>query len=424
MIERRPGRRLLALFIAMVATLLAVPAAAHLTPNSEIRLHFAPGAVEAAVLIPASEYAYATGQSGDSTPAALAEARRYLLDHAAVLAPDGRAWAKDVTRINVVSAPGGPDMLATLRFVPPPGAPDRALRLRWDAVIRETPSHFALAAIDGDLVRGMSEGNELLGSFTRETPEMRIDRGTSGTAGLFGGAILLGARHILGGHDHLLFLLALLLPAPLLAAGGRWGAPRSPRATLHLLGWTVSAFTVGHSLTLIAAALFNAHLPAAPVEALIALSVLVSSLHGLRPLFPGREPLVALMFGLVHGLAFATVIAGFGVDAETRATAILGFNLGIELIQLGIVALLLPALLIGARTAAYPAARRGLATLAAGAALAWLAERVSDTPSPVAAAFDAVLPWLGLALVASSLVVGLAWLARGGLPQAAARMSA
>jgi hypothetical protein len=406
----RSARRL-ALLLAALLALFAQPAAAHLTPNSEIRLRFEPGAMRAAVLIPVAEFAFATGKPADNRPQTRAALAAYLLGHTRAAAPDGASWRVAVDDVQVEPAPGGPDIRAALTYTAPPGASDRRLVLAWDAVIREGGGHFALLAVEGDLARGVAEANDLVGSFTAGQPTIAIDRGAAGHGALLAGALRVGAHHILAGHDHLLFLLALLLPAPLLAAGGRWRGTRPLGDTLRGLAWVVSAFTIGHSATLIAAALFNARLPTAPVEAAIALSVLVSAIHSMRPLFPGREPWVALGFGLVHGLAFATVIAGFGVGIAARATAILGFNLGIELVQLALVALLLPALLLAARRAWYPAVRLALAGLAATAALAWLVERISGVANPLADALGAALPALGAVLVAASLASACAWLA-------------
>ena len=400
--------RAVMLFAALLLGLLAAnPAAAHLTPNSEVRLRFEPGAVRADVLIPLAEYTYATGGQRDS-----ASLSRYLASHTRAATPDGKPWSLTVDTVRIEPAPGGPDILATLSLRPPPGAPDRRLTLRWDAVIAEADSHFALVMVEGDLARGQAHDDDLIGTFTAGQRSLSIDRGAAGHGALFGGALRIGARHILEGHDHLLFLLALLLPAPLIAAGGKWGAVRPSRETLKALAWIVTAFTIGHSTTLILAALFGARLPTAPVEAAIALSVLISAIHAMRPLFPGRERWVAFGFGLVHGLAFATVIAGLGASVAARATAILGFNLGIEAVQLALVVLLLPALVIGARTKWYRPARLALAGFAALASLAWLVERVGGTSNPVAGAFAMVLPPLGLALVALSLATAVWSIAR------------
>lgn len=392
------ARRLIGLLVLILSALLAQPVSAHLTPNSEIRLRFEPGAVRADILIPLAEYRFATGKRGE-----VRELDRFIRSHTQATAPDGRLWAVAVDRLRIENAPGGLDILATVTYTAPRGAPDRRLTLAWDAVIREADSHFALVAVEGDLVRGVAEANDLLGSFTAGQRTMAIDRGSGGHGALLLGAIRLGARHILEGHDHLLFLLALLLPAPLLASGKRWGAPLPVRETLTALAWIVTAFTIGHSATLVLAAALGAHLPTAPVEAAIALSVLISAIHAMRPLFPGKERYVAFGFGLIHGLAFATVVAGFGASVSARATAILGFNLGIEVVQLALVGLLLPGLIAAARAPWFTVLRIGLGGFAALAASAWLIERVSGHANAVAAAFAAVLPPLGLALVGASL---------------------
>ena len=367
---------MLRVLLAMALALIAMPALAHLTPNSEIRLDFAPGAVKADVVVPQGEFGYATGLPTDNQPQSLAKAKARVLSDMAVLTPDGRPWRIAVNRIAFEQIAGPPDLHLSLTLTPPPGASDRKLRWRWHVITREAPSHFALLAIDGDLAGGVRGSRELVGALTASRPELVVDRGHTSLLGLFTNAFRLGAHHIAEGYDHLLFLLALLLPAPLIAAAGRWTTPRPARDTFKRLAWIVSAFTLGHSITLILAAFFGVRLPAQPVEAGIALSVLVSAIHAARPLFPGREPIVAGLFGLVHGLAFATLISNFGLGTFTRATAILGFNLGIEAVQLGVVLIAVPALIALARWRYGQRVRLALATLAAIAALVWLTQRL------------------------------------------------
>jgi hypothetical protein len=94
--------------------------------------------------------------------------------------------------------------------------------------------------------------------------------------------------HIAEGTDHMLFLLVLLLPAPLLVARAEWGTPVGVRQSLLRIFGIVTAFTIGHSLTLSLAALGAVTVPSHPVEVLIAVSILVSAVHAFRPIFPGR----------------------------------------------------------------------------------------------------------------------------------------
>jgi hypothetical protein len=199
----------------------------------------------------------------------------------------------------------------------------------------------------------------------------------------FAGAFRLGIRHIAEGTDHLLFLIALLLPAPLLALGTRWGSCASVRVSLIRIVRIVTAFTLGHSLTLALAAFGAVSLLSRPVEVMIAVSILVSAIHAIRPVFPGREAAIAAFFGLVHGLAFASALSELGFDGWYRLVSLVGFNLGIETMQLAVVAAILPSLLLLSRTRSYSALRIGGGLFAAFASMGWIAERALNVPTAI-----------------------------------------
>lgn len=186
----------------------------------------------------------------------------------------------------------------------------------------------------------------------------------------------LGVRHIAEGTDHLLFLLALLLPAPLLVKGARWGAPIGARQSLFRILGIVTAFTIGHSITLSLAALGALTVPSHPVEVLIAFSILVSAVHAFRPIFPGKEALIAAFFGLIHGLAFAATLDRLGLGRWERVAGILSFNLGIETMQMLVVAAILPSLILMSSTRVYPVIRIGGAIFAGFASAGWAVERI------------------------------------------------
>ena len=112
--------RLVATLIALVVAVIALPASAHLTPNSEIRLQFEPGVLRAEVLIPEAEYRFATGRPAND----IAGLQSYMPAHTSATALNGQRWAVSLTDLRIESAPGGPDILATLTYTPPPGAPD------------------------------------------------------------------------------------------------------------------------------------------------------------------------------------------------------------------------------------------------------------------------------------------------------------
>jgi len=206
----------------------------------------------------------------------------------------------------------------------------------------------------------------------------------------FASLFRLGMRHIAEGTDHLLFLLVLLLPAPLLAIGSRWNRPASiHRGLLRVLG-IVTAFTVGHSITLTLAAMNLAHVREQPVEVLIAVSILVTAAHALRPLFPGKEAWIAAFFGLIHGLAFAATLDRLGLARWERVAGILAFNLGIETMQMIVVAVILPSLMLMSRTRAYPVIQVGGAVFAGVASLGWIVGRLLDIPTPVDTIVEAI----------------------------------
>ena len=195
--------------------------------------------------------------------------------------------------------------------------------------------------------------------------------------------LTLGLQHIAEGTDHLLFLLVLLLPAPLLVGPERrWGHFGGLRYSLLRLLKIVTAFTVGHSLTLALGGLGWVRWPSQPIEVLIAVSILVSAIHAIRPIFPGREPLIAASFGLIHGLAFAGTIAEYGFSPWYLGLSILGFNLGIELMQLAVVAVIIPWLILLSRTRFYTPVRLVGAVFGGTAALAWIGERTFAWPNP------------------------------------------
>ncbi|MEL6874551.1 MAG: HupE/UreJ family protein, partial [Pseudomonadota bacterium] len=145
--------------------------------------------------------------------------------------------------------------------------------------------------------------------------------------------LVIGAEHMLFGWDHLLFVLGLLLLTP-----------------VRQLLWVITAFTLGHSITLAIVALGLFTLPGEPVELLIALSILFLAIEVVRK-WQGkssitiRKPwLIALAFGLLHGLGFAGALTEIGLPKGTEILALLLFNLGVELGQILFVGLVLAAI--------------------------------------------------------------------------------
>ncbi|ABF86438.1 putative membrane protein [Myxococcus xanthus DK 1622] len=186
-----------------------------------------------------------------------------------------------------------------------------------------------------------------------------------------------GALHVVTRPDHLLFLFALLLPSVLRRdVDGRWVAVSGFGTALWDVVKVVSAFTVAHALTLVAATLGWASLPPRFVSIAFALGILVAALDNVRPLGWGTRWTVAFVLGLLHGFGFASVLAGMGLSAGSLALALLGFNLGVELGQVAFVAALLPLAFVLRKAPLYRrAVVVGGSVAIALLACLWLAER-------------------------------------------------
>ena len=151
-----------------------------------------------------------------------------------------------------------------------------------------------------------------------------------------------GIWHIWMGYDHVLFLLALLLPAVLRRVEDRWEpTPDFLSAFCEVLA-IVTAFTMAHSITLGLATLGLIALPSRLVESAIAASVVFAGISNLYPSLVQRRRLVAFLFGLIHGFGFASVLSDLGLPRGSLALSLVSFNLGVEVGQLAIVAMFLP----------------------------------------------------------------------------------
>ena len=188
-----------------------------------------------------------------------------------------------------------------------------------------------------------------------------------------------GVWHIWIGFDHILFLLALLLPAVVVRERGGWQGVRAFKPAFWSVLKIVTAFTLAHSITLTLATLGVISLPSRWVESTIAASVVIAALNNIYPLFKERRWMMAFLFGLIHGFGFASVLTDLGLPRTALVLALVGFNLGVETGQMAIVAVFLPVAFYLRHTILY---RRivllGGSIMIAILATGWLVERVFD----------------------------------------------
>lgn len=240
-------------------------------------------------------------------------------------------------------------------------------RLRYDLLFAADPQHRVVV-----VVRNGPHTETAIATASHRELLLGTGRALS-----FGDYLREGVRHILIGYDHLAFLLSLLLPAALLRRDRKWQPVDGFRPVLLHAFAVVTAFTVAHSLTLGMAALGWVRPASRWVEAAIAASVLLAALNNLKPLITRRVWLVGFGFGLVHGFGFAGALGELGLPVSTRVLALLGFNLGVEMGQLVVVALVLPLLFLVRRRRWYVRVVMPLLSLAIAAlAVAWLWQRL------------------------------------------------
>ena len=188
-------------------------------------------------------------------------------------------------------------------------------------------------------------------------------------ASIFSSYLILGIEHILFGWDHLLFVLGLTILV----------------ADRRRLLWAVTGFTVAHSITLSLAMLDIIHVPSPPVEAVIALSIVLLAVEDIRLRRDGLESmgtkspwLISIVIGLVHGLGFAGALSEYGLPAHAKFIALFSFNLGVELGQVSfiVVIVILTEIIKKFSEATLPRLQTAAITLIGVMGAFWFVERV------------------------------------------------
>ena len=248
------------------------------------------------------------------------------------------------------------------------------LKARYSLLFDVDPSHRGLVqwvAPGGDAAQALV--------FGVESAEQKLALQAPEALDTLRQYIVEGVWHIWIGFDHILFLLALLLPSVLVRREGVWEPVNDRRGAAIDVFKVVTAFTVAHSITLSLAALQVITLPSRLVESVIAASVVLAALNNLRGTIERRRWVLAFVFGLIHGFGFASVLADLGLPQNALVLALVGFNVGVELGQLAIVALFLPLAFGLRKTAIYRVAvLTGGSILVALLAAWWFVERAFD----------------------------------------------
>ena len=224
---------------------------------------------------------------------------------------------------------------AVIRYYASCSEPITNLNFKYTLFADIDPSHRGLLKLDykGTTKTSVFGPENAIQNFLLEKPNRLTE---------FKNYLVEGIGHIWAGYDHILFLLSLLLPAVLIRKSDRWQPSPDFKSTFIDVLKVVTAFTIAHSITLTLATLHIISLPSRWVEAAIAASVIVAALNNIFPVILKKRWLAAFVFGLIHGFGFASVLSDLGLQNGSLFIALVGFNVGVEIGQIGILSIYLP----------------------------------------------------------------------------------
>ncbi len=303
----------------------------------------------------------------------------YLSDHMAITTPDGKRTlefgAVDLFR------EGSTDLaFAVIQYTAGEHevAP-KTIDVQFDPFFDEIDGRDGLLLINGGFELGeFSSAKETLVNVSADDPSATVDLGADGRWGNFRSSITLGINHIATGPDHILFVLALLIPSVLVFTN-RWEPVAGFGSGLWRVLKIATFFTLAHSITFTLAGM--GWLPTPPakiVESIIAISIAAAALHTLKPIVPNREWSLSFVFGLFHGMGFASLVSDLGVSRSSQLISLLGRNVGIEIGQVVVILLLFPGLYLLRRTPFYQPFVVVSSLALAAIALLWTVERLAE----------------------------------------------
>ena len=254
------------------------------------------------------------------------------------------------------------------------------LQVAYDVILADKPEFTNFLLVDNNWQTGTFDEESNIVSTYKQAGEIKtLDLNAGSFFQGFLSIVWLGVEHIVEGIDHVLFLIALLLPSVVQRKAGAWQPVDKFSSALGHIIKIATAFTVAHSITLGLATLQIVDLPSRFVESIIAASIGLAAVDIFYPIFRRRIWLVIFVFGLFHGFGFASVLGDLGVTSQHALFSLLAFNLGVELGQIAIIAVVFPVLYFLRKQLFY--SRFVLKTgglLLAAMSLYWLIERVFD----------------------------------------------
>jgi predicted transport protein len=251
-----------------------------------------------------------------------------------------------------------------------------------EAIIRQVNLHYAIVRIEKDFMNGITPEDSVdIGVFKKGSNNyiqplyIRMEKGSSWKA--FKKMVSLGAHHIQTGLDHLLFIVLLILISPLLLVQGSWAGFGGWKYFGIRVFKMITAFTIGHTITLLLFTTTDLNSFSKPIEIAIALTIIYTGVHAIKPLTSIKEIYITFIFGLIHGSAFGITLNEWGLTNSQKLLSLAGFNIGIEIMQIMVVFICLPLIYLS-KFSYYKYLRFALASLTIFISIFWVIERISE----------------------------------------------
>ncbi len=373
-----------AILLVVLALLLApaTRAEAHSASSAYLRVEVRGEALAVQWSIALRDLDYAVGLDNDGDGAITWGELRQKRDDVVAYALARLTLRADGT----LCAPGPVTMLAdqlsdggyaVLRFTAECGHVPSSVAVRYGLMFDLDPMHRGLLNLSVD-------GVPHAAALSPDRPEATFDV-TAGYGETLRSFFSTGVSHLLTGIDHMLFVTMLLVPAMFRRGAQSHGPDAELVPVARFRGMFVeslkvlSAFTLAHGTTLTLSVLHIISIPQRAAEAGIALTILITALDNIFHFIPGRRWPLAGLFGLVHGLGYATALGPLALPPLALAVALVSFNLGLEAAQVAVAAVVLPIGFALRNTNLYPRlVMPGISGAVALIAIAWFADRALD----------------------------------------------
>jgi hypothetical protein len=394
--------------VFLLAYLFALSAFAHQSPTTIVLLDAGPKQLNIELQVPLSELSWAINMQFDENSKNTIEKNKafiiqYFLSHLKIYNSKNEFWKVeykdmvleqaeyDIKRIGLYQ-----ELKVFLVAIPPNSGDNRHFTFDYTGVMHQVASHITYVYLRNDWQAGSFEQDHVFGIIRTEIEDNKIhplvlnlEKGNAWKG--FKGMFWLGVAHIKEGTDHLLFILTLLLPACLLVNNRKWAEYGGLKHSIFKLLKIVTAFTIGHSITLLIGVFNVVKFNIQIIEVLIAFSILITAIHAIKPLFYNKELFIAIGFGFIHGLAFSQTLQNLHLSTNEMLLSVAGFNVGIEIMQLFVILLIIPSFIMMSQTHYFKFIKNTLASFVVFIAAGWILERISHKTNFIVQSAEIIL---------------------------------